>query len=110
MLNFSKGFLNQKNQLQTLAKKGYKMTQLHFYNNSLPGATTGIKVCIFGATANMGPNLVAHLVTKGSPCIMAHRNPLDVFMPIGQDNILIKSNPYRSWNQFYLNYNLFPDV
>ena len=90
--------------------KGYKMTQLHFYPGSHPATPNGLKVCIFGATANMGPNLAAHLVTKGSPCVMVHRNALDVISPMANDTTLIRSNPYRSWTQFAFNYNLIPDV
>jgi hypothetical protein len=108
MLNISKCFLNK--QMINITNKGYKMTQLHFYNNSHPASTTGIKVCIFGATSNMGPALAAHLVTKGSPCVMVHRNALDVISPLANDLTLIKSNPYRSWNQFIVDYNLIPDV
>lgn len=107
MLNFHKSLLSK--QFFNIAQKGYKMTQLHFYNGN-PGTTSGFKVCIFGATSNMGPNIAGHLVTKGTPTIMVHRNALDVISPLGNDLTLIKSNPYRSWSPFILNYNVIADV
>jgi len=64
----------------------------------------------FGATSNLGPHLAAHIVTKGTPCLMVHRNALDVISPMGNDLTFIKSNPYRSWKPFILNYNLISDV
>jgi hypothetical protein len=108
MLKLNRVFSNK--QIRNLTKKGYKMTQLHFSNDSLAGTPTGLKVCIFGGTSNLGPNLAAHLVTKGSPCLMVHRNALDIISPMANDTTLIRSNPYRSWSPFVLNYNLIPDV
>jgi len=108
MLNLKRVF--SKNQINNLSKKGYQMTQLHFSHGNNPATPNGLKICIFGGTSNLGPNLAAHLVTKGSPCLMVHRNALDVISPMANDLTLIKSNPYRSWSPFILNYNLIPDV
>jgi len=108
MINLKKAFVSKP--VQNFSKKGYKMTQLHFYNENHSATPNGLKVCIFGGTSNLGPNIAAHLVTKGSPCLMVHRNALDVISPLGNDLTLIKSNPYRSWSPFILNYNLIPDV
>ena len=99
-----------KNNFIKTSTKGYKMTQLHFSPEGNPATNTGTKVCIFGATSNMAPNLAAHLVTKGNPCVMVHRNALDVISPMNHDKVLVRSNPYGTGNQWYLNFNVIPDV
>jgi hypothetical protein len=99
-----------KKNLLKISSKGYKMTQLHFSGDGHGATNTGTKVCIFGATSNMGPQLAAHLVTKGNPCVMVHRSALDVISPLNHDLTLIRSNPYGSRSQFALNFNLIPDV
>jgi len=100
---------NLKNLIKTTSK-GYKMTQLHFNPEGNPATNTGIKVAIFGATSNLGPALAAHLVTKGNPCVMVHRNALDVISPMNHDLTFIRSNPYNSWTQYGLNFDIIPDV
>ena len=92
-----KSNLIRKNILK-ISSKGYKMTQLHFNGEGHSATNFSTKVCIFGATSNKGPNLASHLVTKGSPCVMVHRNALDVISPLNHDLTLIRSNPYRSWS------------
>jgi hypothetical protein len=101
---------SQLKNILNLSSKGYKMTQLHFNPEGNPATNTGLKVCIFGGTSNLGPNLAAHLVTKGNPCVMVHRNALDIISPLNHDLTFIRSNPYRSWTQFAFNYNIIPDV
>jgi hypothetical protein len=84
------------NMFKHIPKRGYKMTKLHFYTGAGFGTPSGIKACIFGATASIGRKVAAMLLPRGVPCVMAHRNPLDVFCPVGDDPVFSKSNPYHT--------------
>ena len=90
--------------LTKITKKGYKMTQLHFYTGAGGATPSGIKVSIFGATASIGSNMAGFFTTRGCPTVMVHRNALDVTCPTGDDVMFSKSNPYGTYDQSYLNY------
>jgi hypothetical protein len=92
-----------RNLLRT-TKKGYKMTQLHFYTGAGGATPSGIKVCIFGATASLGSTMAGFFITKGCPTIMVHRNALDVTMPQADDVLFSKSNPMHTYDTSYLNF------
>jgi hypothetical protein len=85
---------------KNISKKGYKMTKLHFYTGSGPATLSGIKVCIFGATANIGYKIASTLMTSGVPTVMCHRHPLDYFCPVGDDPVYQRSNPYGTMKEF----------
>jgi hypothetical protein len=86
-----------RNIFKNVPKKGFKMQQLHFYTGAGSSTPSGIKVCIFGSTSNMGSKISGDLSTKGCPVVFVHRNPLDVFCPIGDDPLYTKSNPYHTF-------------
>ena len=90
--------------LSRISKKGYKMTQLHFYTGAGGATPSGIKVCIFGATASIGSNMAGFFTTKGCPTVMVHRNALDVTCPSGDDVLFSQSNPLGTYDQSYLHY------
>jgi len=93
-----------------LAKKGMKMSQLHFYTGANSSTPSGIKVCIFGATSSIGTTMASLFTPKGSPTVMVHRNALDIFAPTGDDVLFQKSNPYRTYSSSYLQFDLCNDV
>jgi len=101
-MNFHlKSKISQKYSLNTLIKKGYKMQQLHFYTGAGFGTPSGIKVCIFGATSNMGYKIAANLYQTGVPTVLCHRGPLDFLNPPGDDPIFTESNPYYTFPSFF---------
>jgi len=106
--NFKK--ISKLNSLDKTPKRGYKMTQLHFYTGSGPGTTSGIKACIFGSTASIGHKIAANLIPNGIPTVLVHRNPLDFFSPIGDDPLYSRSNPYHTQKEFVLNFDTFKSV
>jgi hypothetical protein len=93
-----------------IPKKGYKMQQLHFYTGAGPSTPSGIKVCIFGSTSNMGSKIAADLLPKGCPMVFVHRNPLDVFCPVGDDTLFTKSNPYHTMPDMFFQPDLVSNV
>ena len=95
---------------KNISKKGYKMTKLHFYSGSGPGTISGIKACIFGATANIGYKIASTLMGAGVPTVMSHRHPLDYFCPIGDDPLYAKSNPYGTLKEFMFNFDTHKTV
>ena len=112
MLNFNTKFLTKLPKTNfgfklNIPKKGYKMQQLHFYTGSGAGTPSGLKACIFGATSSIGHRLAGFLTPNGIPTIFCHRNPLDVFMPVGMDTQFIRSNPYYTGNSFWINMIMF---
>ena len=96
--------------LQKLSKKGYKMTNVHLYGGSAMSGRSGLKVSIIGATAVNAGRIIDSFLLNGYPTIMAHRRPLDVFGPIGDDVTFSKSNPYNSWLPFILNMDCINEV
>jgi len=83
-----------------LSKKGIKMTKLHFYSGSGPGTLSGVKACIFGATASIGYKIAGTLMNSGVPTVMCHRHPLDYLNPTGDDPLYSRSNPLGTWKEF----------
>ena len=102
---FTKKFQIFKN-FARISQKGYKMTQLHFYTGAGGATSSGMKVCIFGATSGIGANLAGFFTTKGCPTVMVHRNALDVVCPTGDDVLFAQSNPYYTYLQSYLHYEM----
>ena len=91
--------------LLRVSKKGYKMTQLHFYTGAGGATPSGIKVCIFGATSSIGSTLAGFFTTKGCPTVMVHRNALDVTCPNSDDVLFSKSNPLGTYDtNYFLNF------
>jgi hypothetical protein len=98
---------------KTLAKatsKGYKMTNLHFFPGTGMSSRSGIKVSIIGATAPIGGKIIDSFLLNGCPTVMAHRRPIDVFCPIGDDPMYTRSNPYYSPTPFVLNFDILNEV
>jgi len=98
------------NSFNYLSKKGMKLSQLHFYTAAGQNTPSGIKVCIFGATASIGSQMAAFFTPKGCPTVMVHRNALDVVAPTGDDVLFNRSNPYYSYFPSYMQYDLQNDV
>ena len=98
------------NSLNNFPKRGYKMTKLHFYSGSGSSTLSGIKACIFGSTASIGHKIAANLIPNGIPTVLAHRNPLDFFCPIGDDPLYSRSNPYHTQKEFVLNFDTFKSL
>jgi len=99
-----------RNLFKNIPKKGYKMKQLHFYTGAGSSTPSGIKVCIFGSTSNMGAKIAGDLSPKGCPVVFVHRNPLDIFCPIGDDTLFTKSNPYHTYPDLVFNPDLVSNV
>jgi hypothetical protein len=93
-----------------MPKKGYKMTKLHFYSGSGPATLSGVKACIFGATANIGYKVAGTLMSSGVPTVMCHRHPLDYLNPTGDDPLYTRSNPYHSMKEFMFNFDTHKSV
>ena len=102
--NFNRNLLNN------IPKKGYKMKQLHFYTGAGSSTPSGIKVCLFGSTSAIGSKISADLLSKGCPMVFVHRNPLDVFCPVGDDTLFTKSNPYHTMPDLFFQPDLVSNV
>jgi hypothetical protein len=101
---------SQLNSFQPITKKGYKMTNLHYFKGSTLSSRSGIKVSIIGATANIGGKVIDSFLLNGCPTVMAHRRPIDVFAPIGDDPTFMKSNPYHSMVPYILHMDCINEV
>jgi len=101
--------MNAKNFIK-FTRKGYKMTNLHLYKGSGMSTRSGIKVSIIGATATNAGRLIDSFLQSGCPTVMAHRRPIDVYCPIGDDPLFTKSNPYYSMLPFILNMDIQNEV
>jgi hypothetical protein len=93
-----------------LSQKGYKMTNIHLYKGSGMSGRSGLKVSIIGATAVNAGRVIDSFLLNGYPTVMAHRRPIDVICPIGDDVTFNKSNPYNSWLPFILNMDVINEV
>lgn len=91
-------------------QKGYKMSQLHYYTGAGNGSSSGMKVCIFGSTSNLGLSMGNTFAPFGSPTVMVHRNALDVICPLGDDTVFTRSNPYHTFLPFFLHHDVISDV
>jgi hypothetical protein len=95
---------------QKITQKGYKMTNVHLYKGATMSSRSGLKVSIIGATAVNAGRIMDSFLLNGFPLVMAHRRPIDVFGPIGDDVTFNKSNPYNSWLPFILNMDVINEV
>lgn len=110
--HFQKNILNNLNLKKSkspspflkITKRGIKMQQLHFYTGSGFGTPSGLKVCVFGATSNMGYRIAANLFQSGVPMVLCHRGPLDYLCPPGDDPVYTRSNPYYTSPPFFLGF------
>ncbi len=98
------------NLLKHVPKKGFKMTKLHFYSGSGASSMSGIKACIFGATAGISNKIAYQLFASGTPTVLCHRNPMDVLSPVGDDPLYARSNPYHTLKEFVLNFDTHKSV
>jgi hypothetical protein len=96
--------------LHFFPKKGYKMKKLHFYTGAGPMVNSGIKACVFGSTAAISSNICNLLLMSGTPMVMCHRSPMDVFSPMGDDAVYHQSNPYKEMKEFILNWDTYKTV
>lgn len=98
------------NKMFKLPNRGYKMNQVHLSSVSKQQVTSGLRASIFGGNSNMGPILGYPLVSAGIPTTFVHRNPMDITCPVGMDTTYIKSNPYGTWNDFVIQYDIVNTV
>jgi hypothetical protein len=102
--------LSKLKHLTTTTQKGYKMTNIHYYAGTGMSGRTGIKVSVIGANASVGGRIIDSFLLNGCPTVMAHRRPIDVFSPTGDDPMLTKSNPYNSMTPYLLNMDIINEV
>jgi hypothetical protein len=105
---FGKSILNFN--LYKNVKRGYKMSQIHYYPGGGFATTTGIKICLFGANANMGSKIAGMFLPRGTPMVLCHRNVMDPFAPVGDDVLYTRSNPYYNMPEYFIQYDTISTV
>lgn len=76
------------------------------FTNGRFSAPSGIKVCVFGANSGLGTMMTPQFLRRGTPCVLAHRNALEPFSPVGDDTTFTRSNPYRSMLPWGIQYDV----